>query len=138
MPDPGGPIVTAPAPASERPIEGRTARLTALVGFGSGLLAGLLGIGGGALTIFGLVGLARFSQHRAHATSLATIPAVALAGSIVFVWRGNVDVRYAALLVLGSFAGALVGARVMARIPEVWLRRSFGLLMLSVGVRMLL
>lgn len=108
------------------------------VGAGSGLLAGLLGIGGGALTVFGLVSLAAFSQHHAHATSLATIPVVALAGATVFGIHGNVDVRFGALLVVGSFAGALLGARVMARMSELWLRRSFGILMLLVGVRLLL
>lgn len=57
---------------------------------------------------------------------------------LVFGARGNVDVRYAWLIVAGSFVGALVGARLMARMSEVWLRRSFGILMLLVGLRLLL
>jgi hypothetical protein len=122
----------------EPPLVGRTARSVALVGLGSGVLAGLLGIGGGAFTVFGLVAFAAFSQHRAHATSLATIPPVALAAALVFGSAGNVDLGIAALLVAGSLVGALLGARVMAGMSELLLRRAFGLLMLAVGLRLLL
>lgn len=109
-----------------------------VVGVGTGLLAGLLGIGGGVVAIFGLVAWARFSQHRAHATSLAAIPLVALAGMLVFRAAGHVHVLAAATLTLGSLVGAVIGARIMAGLQETTLRRAFGVLMLAVGIRLLL
>lgn len=125
-------------PAAERPIAGATARWTLLVGLGSGILAGLLGIGGGSFTVFGLVAVAALSQHRAHATSLAAIPLVALAGALVFGSSGNVDLRAAAFLIAGSWVGALLGARIMASMSDMLLRRAFGLMMLAIGIRLLL
>jgi uncharacterized membrane protein YfcA len=108
------------------------------VGMVTGFLAGLLGIGAGAVTIFGLVTFVGFSQHGAHATSLAAIPAIALAGGLVFALDGNVDLLAALLIVLGAFLGVAVGSRIMVRLREEWLQRAFGLLMLAVAIRLLI
>lgn len=108
------------------------------IGAATGLVSGLLGIGGGVVAVFGLVALRRWPQHAAHATSLAAIPPLAAVGALVFAATGHVDVRTGLLLVAGGFAGAALGARIMARMPELLLRRAFGILMLAVGVRLLL
>lgn len=107
------------------------------VGSLTGLLAGLLGIGAGAVTIFGLITYANFSQHRAHATSLAAIPPIALAGGLIFAIDNNVDVLAALIIVLGAFLGVVIGSRIMVGLPEKRLRQAFGLLMLGVAVRLL-
>jgi hypothetical protein len=114
--------------------------LPALVAIGAatGLLSGLLGIGGGTVAVFGLAVLMHWPQHPAHATALAAIPPLAAVGAIVFAANGHVDLRAGLLLIAGGFAGALIGARIMARMPELLLRRAFGILMLAVGIRLLL
>jgi len=114
--------------------------LPALVAIGAatGLLSGLLGIGGGTVAVFGLAVLMHWPQHSAHATALAAIPPIAAVGALVFAANGHVDLRAGLLLIAGGFAGALLGARIMARMPELVLRRAFGILMLAVGIRLLL
>jgi uncharacterized membrane protein YfcA len=64
--------------------------------------------------------------------------AIAAVGAIVFAANGHVDLQVGLLLIAGGLAGALVGARIMARMPEALLRRAFGILMLAVGIRLLL
>ena len=108
------------------------------VGATTGLISGLLGIGGGTVAVFGLVVLMHWAQHDAHATALAAIPPLAAVGAIVFALSGHVEVRAGLLLIAGGFVGAALGARIMARLPEVLLHRAFGLLMLAVGIRLLL
>jgi hypothetical protein len=83
-------------------------------------------------------GLLEFSQHRAHATSLAAIPLFALIGAIIFSSTGNVNLVASIFLVMGSFVGVAGASRIMVRMNEVVLRRAFGLLMLAVGIRLLL
>lgn len=103
---------------------------TALIGLAAGILAGLLGIGGGALFVPGLVLVVGLSQVGAEATSLAAMVPVAFIGA----WRqrgyGNVRLRDA--LILGGLAvpGALVGVWLVNVLPEVATRDLFAALLL--------
>ena len=109
-----------------------------LVGALAGLLSGLLGIGGGVVLVVGMTSLLRYSQHRAHATSLAAIVPTAAVGTVGFLVADAVALLAAAILAAGGLAGAVVGARLMRRVPEAPLRRLFGVFMLAVGLRLLL
>ena len=111
-----------------------------LMGIGSagGLLAGLDGVGGGIVMVPLLVILCGFSQHRAHAMSLAGIVPIAVVGAIVFALQGEVDPGIAGLLAAGSLVGAPLGARILDRTPEARLRIAFGVLVLGVAVSLVL
>jgi uncharacterized membrane protein YfcA len=78
-----------------------------------------------------------FSQHRAHATSLAAIVLIAAAGATKFALEGHVDYAVAGLLALGALIGAPLGARLMARSGEGLLKTMFGVLMILVSIQLL-
>jgi uncharacterized membrane protein YfcA len=78
-----------------------------------------------------------FSQHRAHATSLAAIVLIAAAGATRFALEGHVDYSVAGLLALGALIGAPLGARLMARSGEGLLKTMFGVLMILVSIQLL-
>jgi uncharacterized membrane protein YfcA len=104
-----------------------------VIGLVAGIVAGLLGVGGGALFVPALtIGLG-LSQVDAEATSLLAIIPVALVGA----WRqrakGNVDVRTGLGLGLLAVAGASVGAVTANAVPERALEIGFGLLLLVVA-----
>jgi uncharacterized membrane protein YfcA len=111
-----------------------------LLGIGSagGLLAGLFGVGGGIVMVPLLVIVCGFSQHRAHAMSLAGIVPIAAVGAIAFALQGQVDAGVAGLLAAGSLVGAPLGARILDRTPEARLRIAFGILILGVAVSLFL
>lgn len=109
-----------------------------LVGALAGVMSGLLGVGGGIVIVPLLVLVAGFSQHRAHATSLAAVIPIAAVGALTYGWEGEVDVRYAALFAVGSLVGAPVGARVMSRMSEPRLRTVFGALVIAMGAFLVL
>jgi uncharacterized membrane protein YfcA len=108
------------------------------VGFGAGIGSGLLGVGGGTVMVPLLVGLLAFSQHRAHATSLAAIVPIAAVAATVFALEGDVEYGTAALLALGALAGAPLGARAMAAVGERSLEAAFGVFLIVVGAAMVL
>jgi uncharacterized membrane protein YfcA len=84
--------------------------LIALVlGFAGGIASGMLGIGGGALFVPGLVIFLNVAQVRAEATSLMAIVPVAIVGAYRQHRYGNLRPHDA--LVLGVFAlpGVLIG-----------------------------
>lgn len=113
----------------------RTATFLA-IGFGAGIASGLLGVGGGTVMVPLLVAAAAFSQHRAHATSLAAIVPIASVAVLVFAAEGVVEYDTAALLAVGAVVGAPLGARVMAAVGERSLEAAFGLFLVAVGIAM--
>jgi uncharacterized membrane protein YfcA len=108
------------------------------LGLAAGVLGGLLGIGGAAMIIPGLVLLAGFSQHRAHGTSLAVVLFMSLAGVLTYSRFGYMDWRASAELAAGGIVGAGIGARIVGRITGTVLRRMFCVLLTVVGARMIL
>jgi len=94
-------------------------------------------VGGGFALVPLQVIFARVDQHRANGTSLAAIIPGALVGALIYYFgsaRPQVDLRFAALLVLGSMVGAYLGARLMTRIPDRPLRTAFAVTMVLVGL----
>lgn len=104
-----------------------------LIGLLAGLVAGLLGVGGGALFVPALtIGLG-LSQLAAEATSLLAIVPVALVGALRQRRHGNVDIRSAALLGLLGVSGAVGGAVVANAVPQRALEVGFALFILFVA-----
>ena len=106
------------------------------IGLGAGLGSGLLGVGGGTVMVPLLVAAAAFSQHRAHATSLAAIVPIAAVAAAVFALEGSAEYGTAALLAAGALVGAPLGARAMAAIGERSLEAAFGVFLIVVGIAM--
>jgi uncharacterized protein len=107
-----------------------------VVGTLAGVLAGLLGVGGGVLFVPALTVFLGLDQVDAEATSLLAIMPMALVGA----WRqrryGNVRVPDA--LVLGPLAipGAVAGVAIVNVVPERAVQIAFAGLMLVVAWRL--
>jgi uncharacterized protein len=107
-----------------------------LVGVAAGIVAGMLGVGGGVLFVPALTIFLGLTQVDAEATSLLAIMPMALVGA----WRqhryGNLRVRDA--LVLGPLAvpGAIAGVAIVNLLPERAVKVSFAALMLYIAWRM--
>ena len=107
-----------------------------LIGLAAGVVAGLLGVGGGALFVPALtIGLG-LSQVDAEATSLLAIIPVALVGA----WRqrakGHGEVRTGLQLGLLAVVGAAAGAAIANAVPERALEIGFAVLILIVAVQL--
>lgn len=107
-------------------------------GIGSGILAGFLGIGGGIVLVPVMVGVLGLNQHRAHATSLAVIIPIAMAGTIIYVLRGDINLITTIIIGAGSIAGVIIGARVMVIVSAHRLRQGFGVYAIVIAILLLL
>jgi len=116
--------------------------LTGLVVFGlgilTGVLSGLMGVGGGIIMVPALVYLLGMSQKTAQGISLAVIIPVSISGALIHAKHGNVrsDVWY--WLAIGGVIGGRVGADIAINLPAEVLRAVFGLLMIVLGLMMVL
>jgi uncharacterized membrane protein YfcA len=104
------------------------------IGIFAGVAAGLFGVGGGIVLVPALIYWAGFSQHMATGTSLAVLlPPIGLAAALEYYRHGHVDVRAAAFLALGLFAGAFVGAYLANQMRGPQLRLAFGVFVTALG-----
>jgi len=107
-----------------------------VIGLAAGIVAGLLGVGGGALFVPALtIGLG-LSQLDAEATSLLAIIPVALVGAVRQRGHGNVDLRTGAILGLLGAAGAIGGAVIANAVPQRALEVSFAIFILFVATQL--
>jgi uncharacterized membrane protein YfcA len=106
------------------------------VGLAGGVIAGLLGVGGGVLFVPGLVFFLGLDQHHAEATSLLAIVPVALVGTLRQDSYGNVCRRDALVLGLLSLAGAAGGVALANQLSGSVLRDAFAALMVIVAAQL--
>ena len=110
-----------------------------LIGLFAGLLSGLFGIGGGIVIVPLLATFMKFPLSKAVGTSLA---AMILPVGILAVWKytknNDVDFKIAAMIAVGIFVMAFVGANFGLSIGNTWLARLFGVLLVLVGIKFLI
>ncbi len=106
------------------------------IGLGAGIIAGLLGVGGGVLFVPGLVLFAGLSQHQAEATSLLAIVPVAIVGTYRQDRYGNVNRADALVVGLLSVAGAAAGVALANALTGTALRDAFACLMVLVALQL--
>ena len=107
-----------------------------LIGAAAGVLAGMLGVGGGVLFVPGLVFLLDLGQHQAEATSLLAIIPVAIVGTYQQNRYGNVCRRDAVLLGILSVGGAAAGVVLANALSGAVLRDSFAAFMILVAAQL--
>lgn len=121
------------------------AAMMLLTGAVGGLLAGLLGVGGGIVIVpvldlvLASIGIdSSVRMHVAVATSLATIIPTAISSSRAHHAKGAVDMaqlkRWSVAIFLGAIAGVLIASRVTGDV----LSAVFGVVALLVAIKMLL
>jgi uncharacterized protein len=115
------------------------------VGAAAGLIAGMLGLGGGVVFVPALA--ATFAtldlsgpalMHFAVGTSLAAIVPTSVSSVIAHARRGAVDWGVASALIPGLMPGALLGSAIADQLPSDALARIFGTFVTVVAVQIFL
>jgi uncharacterized membrane protein YfcA len=99
----------------------------ALAGTGavSGVLSGLLGVGGGFVIVPSLSKYTNLATRSIFATSLAVIALVSIGGVTAAAWQGSIAWKIALPFALGAIAALLVGRLVAARVAGARLQQGF-------------
>lgn len=105
--------------------------------FGAGLIAGLLGIGAGALKVLIFDLVMGLPPKVASTTSNLIIGVTALSGASVYLAAGLIDPGQAAPVVLGVLAGAWGGTKLLVRLTDRNVRGLFMVVLLVLGAQML-
>ena len=111
--------------------------LYVIVGLTAGIVGGALGLGGGAIMVPAFVLLFGLTQHQAQGTALAVmLPPIFILAVLRYYWAGNVKVQMAIYVALGFVLGAFIGAHFVQGIPDMHLKRAFGVFLVIVGIKM--
>lgn len=110
-----------------------------IIGIITGIMAGMLGIGGAIIMVPALVYILGFSQQTAQGTSLAVmLPPIGIIAAYNYYKAGHVNIKFALILAACFLAGSYFGSKISLSLPEPVLKKIFGFLLLAVAAKMLL
>ena len=102
----------------------------ALAGGAAGLVNGFFGGGGGMVLVPLLMAKCGLDRRRAFASSVAIILPLCALSAVIYYLRGNLDPVQALPYLAGGLAGGLIGGKIFEKVPVLWLKRIFALLIL--------
>jgi uncharacterized protein len=114
---------------------------TLLVGLGigvaAGILAGMVGVGGGVIIVPGLIYFYGMDQKLAQGTSLAVLlPPTGLFAFMQYYRAGNVDLKVAALIIAGLLIGGWFGGGWAQQVSGPTLRKVFAVFLFLTSLQM--
>jgi uncharacterized protein len=110
-----------------------------VIGIITGIMAGMLGIGGAIIMIPALVFFMGFSQQTAQGTSLAVmLPPIGIIATYNYFKAGHVNIKFALILAVAFLLGSYFGSKLALNLSQPLLKKIFGILLLLVAAKMLL
>lgn len=106
----------------------------ALIGLVAGLCSGYVGVGGGFIMVPLMISLLHIPMKLTSGTSLIAVMLLAIPGVIYQAILGNVNWIAGIAVALGSIPGAVLGAKLIPRVPERTLRFLFGGFLVFAGI----
>lgn len=116
----------------------QTILIVILIGIASGMLGGMVGVGGGIIIVPSLVYFLGFSQHSAQGTSLGLILLpVGILGVLQYYKHGDVDFRVVGILAVGFLIGSYFGSKISLSLPQETVKKIFAVFMIIMAIKML-
>ncbi|HYE26058.1 MAG TPA: sulfite exporter TauE/SafE family protein [Clostridia bacterium] len=107
------------------------------IGIAAGILAGMIGVGGGIIIVPALVYFFGMDQHTAQGTSLGVLlPPTGLLAFMQYYKAGHVDLRIAILIVIGLLVGGYFGGGWAQQVPQATLRKGFAVVLALTAAKM--
>lgn len=102
----------------------------AAAGGAAGLINGFFGGGGGMVLVPLLMSQCGLDRRRAFASSVAIILPLCVLSAGIYFAKGHLDLLTALPYLAGGLIGGWIGGRIFQKVPVVWLKRAFALLIL--------
>lgn len=109
-----------------------------LIGVAGGMLSGMFGVGGGVIIVPAFVFFLGMTQKEAQGTSLGLmLLPIGILAAHNYYKSGNIDIKAGLIVALAFVIGGFFGSKLALNISEVTLKRSFGVLMLIISLRLI-
>jgi uncharacterized membrane protein YfcA len=109
-----------------------------LIGLSSGMLSGLVGVGGGIIIVPALVFFLGFSQHEAQGTSLGLLLLpVGILAVLNYYKQGYIDLKVIGVMSIAFVLGGWLGSKLSVVLSELLVKRIFALILFYAAFKML-
>lgn len=112
--------------------------LAVVIGLAAGFASGYVGVGGGFIMVPLMTAWLGIPMKRTSGTSLIAIIILAIPGVIQQALLGHIDYLAGIMLCVGAIPGAVLGARLVPRVPERTLRFIFAGLLAVAAVMLVI
>jgi uncharacterized membrane protein YfcA len=112
--------------------------LLVLIGLCSGILSGLVGVGGGIIIVPALVFFLGFTQHQAQGTSLGLLLLpVGILAVLNYYKQGHIDIKVVLIMSVAFVLGGWLGSRLAIVLSEQVIKRIFAVILFYAAFKML-
>lgn len=131
----GGAADAASEKASSRlPSRRRLVGVGLAIGLAAGVVSGYVGVGGGFVMVPLFMQILGTPLKLTSGTSLVAVTILAIPAAVMQALLGNIDWVAGIMVSAGAIPGAIIGSKLIARVPELALRLTFGIFLLVAAV----
>lgn len=109
-----------------------------LIGFGAGIVCGLFASGGGLILVPAFIYLLKMEDRKARGTAIFCVLPMVITSSIFYYRQNYINWKTGIYCAIGGIIGGIVGARLLRRIPTIYVRILFTIFLFYVSIKMLI
>lgn len=128
----------ASASSDDSPLSRKQLLQGVAIGLIAGLASGYVGVGGGFIMVPLMLSIIGIPMRKASGTSLIAVMILAIPGVIEQGIIGNINYLAGIAIVIGTIPGAVIGAKLVTKVPERTLRLLFGCFLIVAAVMLVL
>lgn len=109
-----------------------------ILGLIAGLVSGFFASGGGMILVPAFVYLLKMDDTKARATSILCILPMVITSGIFYYKNAYIDWKIGILCAIGGMIGGYIGAKLLKKLPDKYLKLSFAIFLLYVSTKLIL
>lgn len=109
-----------------------------LVGFLAGLISGFFTAGGGLILVPAFVYILKMDEKTSRATSILCVLPMVIVTAIFYNNSHFIDWNIAIRCALGGIIGAIIGTKMLKKIPDKYLKILFIIFLLYAGINLIM
>jgi uncharacterized protein len=119
-------------------MSGSTFLVLILIGLAAGVLAGMVGLGGGIILIPALMLFLSMDQRMAQGTTVAImLPPIGFFAAFNYYKAGYVNIKYALIIAIVFMVGGYLGSKLALNLPVPVLKKMFAVLLVVIAAKMI-
>ena len=109
-----------------------------IIGLFSGFITGLFATGGGTILVPAFVYLLKMDEKGARATSICCVLPAAIISFLFYVKERYFDIKLSLICAVGGTIGAILGAKLLNKLPDKILKICFTIFLVYVSIRFII